>query len=103
MADSERNTGAQRQAESQAAAPAGVGSIRKRRPAVLLVLILAIGGGIYGGYWYVWGLSHEDTDDAQVEGNICPISSKVAGYVAERLVTAQPQLMQRAAQWRQFQ
>jgi len=87
MTDLEKDMVAEQQAGSPAAAPADGRPGCRRRPAVLLVVILALGGGIYGGYWYVWGLSHERTDDAQVEGNICPISSKVAGYVAERLVT----------------
>jgi membrane fusion protein (multidrug efflux system) len=67
--------------------PGGARPPRKRRRVAALVLILAIAGGIYGGYWYIWSLTHESTDDAQAEGNIYPMSSQVAGYVAERLVT----------------
>jgi membrane fusion protein (multidrug efflux system) len=49
----------------------------------LLALVLITAGGTYGGYWYVWSLTHERTDDAQAEGHIHPVSSKVPGYVGE--------------------
>jgi membrane fusion protein (multidrug efflux system) len=55
---------------------------RKRRR-LLLILPLIVVGGAYGGYWYVWSLSHEKTDDAQTEGHIHAVSSRVPGYVAE--------------------
>jgi membrane fusion protein (multidrug efflux system) len=58
-------------------------SAGKRRRLGLLALLLLVAGGTYGGYWYVWSLSHEKTDDAQAEGHIHPVSSKVPGYVAE--------------------
>jgi membrane fusion protein (multidrug efflux system) len=58
-------------------------SSRKRRRLGLLAILLVAVGGTYGGYWYVWSLSHEKTDDAQAEGHIHPVSSKVPGYVAE--------------------
>jgi membrane fusion protein (multidrug efflux system) len=65
-----------RTSESRAEAPA------KRRWLLLVVPLIAVGAA-YGGYWYVWSLSHEKTDDAQTEGHIHAISSKVPGYVAE--------------------
>ncbi len=55
----------------------------KRRRLVLLAALLIAAGGSYGGYRYIWSLSHERTDDAQAEGHIHPVSSKVPGYVAE--------------------
>lgn len=61
--------------------PAAPPSKRRRLP--LLALPLIVVGGAYGGYWYLWSLSHEKTDDAQVEGHIHAVSSKVPGYVAE--------------------
>lgn len=66
-----------RTAPSPAATPA------KRRRVLLLVVALLVVGGIYGGYWYIWALTHEKTDDAQIEGHIHAVSSKVPGYVAE--------------------
>jgi membrane fusion protein (multidrug efflux system) len=64
-------------AESRAQPP------RKRPRFLLLALPLIVVGGGYAGYWYVWGLTHEKTDDAQTEGHIHAVSSKVAGYAAE--------------------
>jgi membrane fusion protein (multidrug efflux system) len=54
----------------------------KRRRLLLVLPLIVIGGG-YGGYWYVWSLTHEKTDDAQTEGHIHAVASKVAGCVAE--------------------
>ncbi len=63
------------------AAPPGPG--RTRRPAIVIAAALVLLATVYGGYRYVWSLSHETTDDAQVEGHIHAISSRVSGYVAE--------------------
>ncbi|HLA56680.1 MAG TPA: HlyD family secretion protein [Flavobacterium sp.] len=40
-------------------------------------------GGTYGIYKYVHSLSHEGTDDAQIEKNMSPIIPRVAGYVVK--------------------
>ena len=55
---------------------------RRRRVAVVLIG-LAVVAAAYGAYAYVWSRSHEETDDAQVEGHIHAVSSHVAGYVAQ--------------------
>jgi membrane fusion protein, multidrug efflux system len=55
----------------------------RRRLLLLLAVLLAIGAAVAGGFWYVWSLTHETTDDAQVEGHVHAIASKVPGYVAE--------------------
>jgi membrane fusion protein, multidrug efflux system len=55
----------------------------KRRRLAVIGGLLALAAAIYGVYWYVWSLSHEDTDDAQVEGHIHPVASHVSGYVSE--------------------
>jgi membrane fusion protein (multidrug efflux system) len=49
---------------------------------IILGLILIIGGW-YGINAYLFSRVHEDTDDAQLEGNIDPISPRVGGYVTE--------------------
>jgi membrane fusion protein (multidrug efflux system) len=49
---------------------------------IILVLILVIGGW-YGINAYLFSRVHEDTDDAQLEGNIDPISPRVGGYVTD--------------------
>lgn len=38
-------------------------------------------GMIYGGYKYIHSLSHETTDDAQVEQNMTPIIPRVTGFI----------------------
>jgi membrane fusion protein (multidrug efflux system) len=52
---------------------------RKFNPAVLVVvLIVLIGVGIG---WYLYARGFEDTDDAQVDGHLNPISSRIDGTI----------------------
>ncbi len=44
---------------------------------------LLILGSMYGIYKYVHALSHETTDDAQIEKNMNPIIPRVTGYVTK--------------------
>jgi membrane fusion protein (multidrug efflux system) len=62
---------------SPAAAPA-----RRRWPLIAGLIVLIAAAGFFG-WRYVWGLTHESTDDAQVEGHIHQIASQVAGYVRD--------------------
>lgn len=56
----------------------------KRRPIVLIVLALVLLlGGYFGWQRYQFGQTHEETDDAQVEGDIYPILPRVSGPVLE--------------------
>ena len=48
---------------------------------IIILLVLIVVGGIYGTYKYLHSLSHEQTDDAQIEKNMNPIIPKVSGYV----------------------
>ncbi len=50
-------------------------------PIVLAVLVL--GGGYFGISKYIHGQHHEDTEDAQISGDISPVIPRVAGYVAD--------------------
>jgi membrane fusion protein, multidrug efflux system len=63
------------------AAGRSAGGKRWRAVGVVAILVLAAGG--FGGRRYFWSLTHETTDDAQVEGHIHAVSSRVPGYVAE--------------------
>jgi membrane fusion protein (multidrug efflux system) len=54
---------------------------KKIFPIILVIVLLA--GGFYAWREYSYGLHHEDTDDAQIEGNISPVSARVSGYVTE--------------------
>ncbi|RZJ34451.1 MAG: HlyD family secretion protein [Flavobacterium sp.] len=48
-----------------------------------VLIVLLVVGGTYGIYKYVHSLSHESTDDAQVEKNMSPIIPRVTGYVTK--------------------
>ena len=57
---------------------------KKRNPVFFIILAaLVIGGGWFGIAKYQHGLHHEDTDDAQVSGDINLVIPRVAGYVSE--------------------
>jgi len=49
---------------------------------IILAVILIVGGG-YGIKTYLYSLHHVQTEDAQVDGNISPVSARVAGYVTQ--------------------
>jgi membrane fusion protein (multidrug efflux system) len=60
--------------------PAG----RSKRPIILLVVaLLLLAGGYFGWQRYQFGLYHEETDDAQVEGDVYPILPRVGGPVLD--------------------
>ncbi|KIA85652.1 HlyD family secretion protein [Flavobacterium sp. AED] len=48
---------------------------------IIILVALIVLGGTYGTYKYMHSLSHEQTDDAQIEKNMNPIIPKVSGYV----------------------
>lgn len=50
---------------------------------MLILAVLVIVGGGYGAYKYIHSLSHETTDDAQVEKNMNPIIPRVTGYITK--------------------
>jgi membrane fusion protein (multidrug efflux system) len=50
---------------------------------IIIFIVLILLGGTYGGYKYVHSLSHETTDDAQIEKNMNPIIPRVSGYVTK--------------------
>jgi membrane fusion protein (multidrug efflux system) len=57
---------------------------KKRNPIFIIILaILVIGGSWFGISKYLHSLHHEDTDDAQVSGDISPVIPRVAGYVTD--------------------
>lgn len=47
---------------------------------IILALVLAI-GAFFGVREYLYLRGHEDTDDAQIDGDISPVVSRVGGYV----------------------
>jgi membrane fusion protein (multidrug efflux system) len=48
---------------------------------ILIFIVLILVGGTYGIYKYMHSLSHETTDDAQIEKNMNPIIPRVTGSV----------------------
>lgn len=60
--------------------PAG----RSKRPIILIIVALVLlVGGYFGWQQYQFGLSHEETDDAQVEGDVYPILPRIGGPVVD--------------------
>jgi membrane fusion protein (multidrug efflux system) len=58
-----------------------------RRLPVLVAVVCVLSLGTFFGVRYLrFVFSHEETDDAQVEGDISPVLPRVAGYVAKVLV-----------------
>jgi membrane fusion protein (multidrug efflux system) len=56
----------------------------KKKPNKVLPIILGIvllGGIIFGVKEYIYFSKHEDTDDAQIDGDISPVVARVGGYV----------------------
>ena len=48
---------------------------------VLIALVLV--GGAFGITQYIHGQHHEETDDAQIDGNISPVIPRISGYIKE--------------------
>lgn len=61
-------------------------SKRKKRLAILLLVVIAVTLLIWGIYWWRSGRFLQSTDDAYVGGNVTVISPRVSGYVARILV-----------------
>jgi membrane fusion protein (multidrug efflux system) len=72
-----------------------------RRPSVIGISAAVLAAGVFFGVKYArFFASHEETDDAQVEGDISPVLPRISGYVArvlvrdnERVVAGQPLIL----------
>src|ERR1700692_2459963 len=56
----------------------------KKKPNKVLPIILGIvllGGIVFGIKEYIYYSKHIDTDDAQIDGDISPVVTRVGGYV----------------------
>ena len=67
---------------------------KRRRFALIAAIVLLI--ALIGGFWYWRSTFSEDTDDAQVDGNIFQISSRVTGQVIKVYVQDNTQVEQGA-------
>jgi membrane fusion protein (multidrug efflux system) len=56
---------------------------KKSKVFIIVLLLLVVAGGWFGTSKYLYGLHHEDTDDAQLEANISPVIPRVSGFVKE--------------------
>jgi len=54
---------------------------------IFIIGALILVGIIYGGYKFIHSLSHEETDDAQIEANMNPIIPHVSGYIEKVYVS----------------
>jgi len=68
------------QAENTATTPPKK-KINKRFATIFALIV--IGGGLFGFVKWNHAQSHEETDDAQIEGSISPAIPRVSGYVTE--------------------
>jgi len=55
-------------------------NFKKQLLPIILITIVLVGVG-YGIKEYIFSLHHEVTDDAQVDGDISPVSARVSGYI----------------------
>lgn len=53
---------------------------------IIIISILVTLGVTYGTYKFIYSLSHENTDDAQIEANMSAIIPHVGGYVTKVFV-----------------
>ena len=53
----------------------------RRRIVLALVGLIAILGIVWAARQWLYGRSHESTDNAQVDGHLVPVLAKVSGYV----------------------
>ena len=55
---------------------------KKKSPVRLIILIIVLLVGVYFGYKKInFALTHESTDNAQIETQITPVLPRVSGYV----------------------
>jgi membrane fusion protein (multidrug efflux system) len=66
---------------ASAPTPATTAPDGRRRIVLGLVLLAALLGAGWGVKQWLYGRSHESTDNAQVDGHLVPVLAKVSGYV----------------------
>ncbi|MGG6242074.1 HlyD family secretion protein [Nodosilinea sp. AN01ver1] len=56
---------------------------KRRLPLLVLAGAGLIAGGTFGSRWWAYASTHEETDNAQIQGHVYQISSRVAGTVEQ--------------------
>src|SRR3954466_11108872 len=64
-------------------APTATAPKKKSKTFIIVLILLLVAGGWFGISKYIYGLHHEDTDDAQIEANISPVIPRVSGFVKD--------------------
>lgn len=54
---------------------------KKSKVIPIILLLVLIGGAIFGVKEYIYYSKHEDTDDAQIDADISPVVARIGGYV----------------------
>lgn len=54
---------------------------KKNKVIPIIIAVFLVVGGIFGVREYMYYSKHVDTDDAQIDGDISPVVSRVGGYV----------------------
>lgn len=82
MATTAEREGMKRANVGTAADAKSRGGARSKLPLAIgaVVVLLAL---FWGGQKFMYGRSHESTDDAAIDGHIVPVVAKVGGYVAK--------------------
>lgn len=70
--------------ESNPAPPAANG--KKKTISIIVILCLCAAGVYFGAKWFQFRINYTASDDAQIDGDLLPISSKVSGRIARLLV-----------------
>jgi membrane fusion protein (multidrug efflux system) len=68
------------------ASPAAAGRSSSRPVLIGLLAVAVVIGGFFGIRHFLFVRSHEETDDAQIEGDISPVLPRISGYVAQVLI-----------------
>jgi len=59
------------------------GGVKKKSKTFVIILVVLIAlGGYYGISKYIHGQNNEETEDAQVNGNISPVIPRISGYIS---------------------
>ena len=69
------------QSEDQVTTSGAPSAPEKKRPKLLIPLVILVMVAIGVGIWWLNARNYENTDDAQIDGHMNPISSRVAGTI----------------------